>query len=78
MPDGRFLGTVDSVGTTRFNRAGAQAAAYSNIAVASTPGGRRVYMMDLVQGRIRVLERIEPRCPVLPGRHVRTFCTGES
>ncbi len=60
-PDGRFLGVVGTAGVPRFNRAGAQAAACSNIAIACAPDGRRIYVMDYALGRIRVLEQVKAR-----------------
>lgn len=55
--DGECLGLVGYVGTQRFRRAGPQAASCSNIAVAATPDGRRVYVMDYTANAIRVLQR---------------------
>lgn len=55
--DGKFLGVVGTVGVSRFNRASAQAAACSNIAIACPPNGDRIYVMDFEDGRIRVLQR---------------------
>lgn len=56
-PDGKCLGLVGYIGVTRFNRAGALAASCSNIAIAVTPDGRRVYVMDYKKKLIRVLEK---------------------
>jgi len=55
--DGRFLGLVGYVGVERFTRAGQLAASCSNIAIATTRDGRRVYVMDFKQNTIRVLEK---------------------
>lgn len=55
--DGKFLGLVGYVGTTRFSRAGGLAASCSNIAIAVTAGGDRVYVMDYPNKKIRVLEK---------------------
>ncbi len=56
-PDGKFLGLVGYVGVTRFTRASALAASCSNIAIAVTPDGRRVFVMDYKKRLIRVLEK---------------------
>jgi len=55
--DGKFLGLVGYVGTKRFSRAGHTAAACSNIAIAATPDGSRVYVLDFGKHVIRVLEK---------------------
>ena len=55
--DGKFLGLVGYAGVKRFARAGSLAASCSNIAIAVTPDGRRVYVMDYKGKRIRVLEK---------------------
>ena len=55
--DGKFLGLVGTVGAQRFTSAGPLAASCSNIAIAVTADGRRVYVMDYKGKRIRVLER---------------------
>jgi len=56
-PDGKFQGLVGYVGTTRFTQAGGLAASCSNIAIAVTPDGARVYVMDYKDRKIRVLEK---------------------
>lgn len=56
-PDGTFLGLVGYTGVARFSRAGQQAAACSNIAVAVGRDGDRVYVMDYKTNQIRVLQR---------------------
>jgi len=56
-PEGKFLDLVGYAGVSRFNRASGLAAACSNIAIAVTADGSRVFAMDFKQGRIRVLER---------------------
>jgi len=55
--DGKFIGLVGYVGTTRFSRASGLAASCSNIAIAVTPDGSRVYVMDYKARKIRVLEK---------------------
>lgn len=54
---GEYLGLVGYVGVERFSQAGMQAASCSNIAIAATPDGSRVYVMDLKSNLIRVLEK---------------------
>ncbi len=54
---GEFLGLVGYVGVDRFTRASAHAAACSNMAIAATAEGDRVYVMDYRPGAIRVLQR---------------------
>jgi len=56
-PDGTFLGLVGSIGVERFNTAGGLAASCSNIAIAVTRDGRRVYVMDYKNSLIRVLDQ---------------------
>jgi sugar lactone lactonase YvrE len=55
--DGKYLGLVGYVGVERFTRAGRTAASCSNIAIAVTPDGSRVYVMDYTENLIRVLQR---------------------
>ncbi len=55
--DGKLLGLVGHVGVERFTRAGGLAASCSNIAIAVTPDGKRVYVMDYKNNQIRVLEK---------------------
>ena len=55
--DGKFLGLVGYVGLQRFTRAGGLAASCSNMAIAVTPDGSRVYVMDVKNNIIRVLEK---------------------
>lgn len=55
--DGKLLGQVGYAGTTRFSNAGGLAASCSNIAIAVTPDGDRVYVMDYKDNRIRVLQK---------------------
>jgi len=55
--DGKFLGLVGYVGVERFSRAGGLAASCSNIAIAATPDGSRVYVMDFKRSLVRVLEK---------------------
>ena len=55
--DGAFLDLVGYVGVQRFQRAGHMAASCSNIAIAATPDGGRVYVMDFKGNLIRVLEK---------------------
>lgn len=57
--DGGFLGLVGYVGADRFQSAGPNAAACSNMAIAVTPDGNRVYVMDYKNKLIRVLQRKE-------------------
>lgn len=58
---GEFLGLVGYVGVERFSQAGMLAASCSNIAIAATPDGGRVYVMDLKNNVIRVLEKRRPQ-----------------
>ncbi len=55
--DGQFLSLVGYVGVDRFNRAGRQASSCSNMALAVTPDGSRVYIMDVKKNVVRVLQR---------------------
>jgi hypothetical protein len=55
--DGAFLNLVGTVGVERFNTAGHLAASCSNIAIAVTRDGRRIYVMDYKNSLIRVLEQ---------------------
>ncbi len=55
--DGQFLSLVGYVGVNRFNRAGGQASSCSNMALAVTPDGNRVYIMDVKNNVVRVLQR---------------------
>lgn len=55
--DGKYLGLVGYVGTQRFTQAGHLASTCSNIAIAATPDGSRVYVMDYKGNRIRVLQK---------------------
>ena len=73
--DGEYLGLVGYVGTERFTRAGGLAASCSNIAIAVTPSGSRVYVMDYKNNLIRVLKKKETDgCyTVRPRRRVRFF-----
>jgi sugar lactone lactonase YvrE len=57
--DGKFLGLVGYVGVERFNRATRLAASCSNIAVAVSADGSRVYVLDLKNNLIRRLARKE-------------------
>ena len=56
-PDGQFLDLVGYAGVTRFSNAGGLAASCSNIAIAATPDGDRVYLMDYKDNKIRVLQK---------------------
>ena len=55
--DGKYLGLVGYVGVERFSNAGRLAASCSNIAIAVTPDGERVYVMDFKNNLIRVLRK---------------------
>ena len=55
--DGKYLGLVGYVGVERFTNAGRLAASCSNIAIAVTPDGSRVYVMDNKNNLIRVLQK---------------------
>ncbi len=59
-PDGKFLGLVGYVGVARFQNAGGLAASCSNIAIAVVPGGDRVYVQDVKNNIVRVLDRKKP------------------
>ena len=54
---GEYLDLIGYVGVERFTRAGGLAASCSNIAIETTPDGRRVYVMDYKNNLIRVLEK---------------------
>lgn len=54
-PDGKFLGLVGQVGVQRFTRAGRTAASCSNITIAVTRDGNRVFVQDVGRNIIRVL-----------------------
>ena len=56
-PEGKFLGLVGYVGTSRFNRAGRQAAACSNITLAVSKDASRIYVLDFQKNLIRILEK---------------------
>jgi outer membrane biosynthesis protein TonB len=54
--NGEFLDLVGYVGTERFWHGSGLAASCSNMAIAVTSDGRRVYVMDYKNNRIRVLD----------------------
>jgi hypothetical protein len=54
---GKLLGLVGYVGVERFSAAGGLAASCSNIAIAVSPGGDRVYVVDSKSNLVRVLEK---------------------
>lgn len=54
-PDGKFLGLVGQVGVQRFTRAGRTAASCSNITIAVTKDGNRVFVQDVARNIIRIL-----------------------
>ena len=56
-PDGEFIDLVGYVGTERFWHGSGLAASCSNMAIAVTGDGRRVYVMDYKNNRIRVLDK---------------------
>ena len=55
--DGKFLDLVGYVDTNRFEHGSGLAASCSNIAIAVTPDGQRVYVMDYKNSMIRVLQK---------------------
>jgi len=55
--EGEFLDLVGYVGTERFWHGSGLAASCSNMAIAATSDGRRVYVMDYQNNRIRVLDK---------------------
>lgn len=55
--DGEFLSLVGHAGVDRFDRAGHFASTCSNIAIAVTGDGKRVYVMDYRNNLIRVLQK---------------------
>ncbi len=55
--DGKLIDLVGYVDTQRFRRGSSMASACSNMALAVTPDGDRVYVMDYQNNRIRVLQR---------------------
>ncbi len=57
--DGRFLGLVGHIGTTRFNQAGRLAASCSNIAVAVSQDQSRIYVLDFAKNLIRIMVKID-------------------
>ena len=57
--DGQFLGLVGYVGTERFWNGSGLAASCSNMAIAVTNDGQRVYVMDYKNSQIRILEKKE-------------------
>jgi len=58
-PDGKYLSLVGYMGTARFERGSGLAASCSNMAIAVLPKGKRVYVMDYKDNRIRVLQERE-------------------
>ncbi len=56
-PGGEYLGLVGYVGVQRFTKSGGMAASCSNMAIAVTPDGGTVYVMDHKNNMIRVLKR---------------------
>ena len=50
-------GSVGYLGVDRFTNAGGLAASCSNIAIAATPDGRRVYVMDYKNNIVRILQQ---------------------
>jgi len=55
--DGKYLGLVGYVGVERFQSAGRLAASCSNIAIAVSANGDRVYVLDIKSNLIRVLQK---------------------
>ncbi|MEE8452802.1 MAG: hypothetical protein V3R99_12835 [Thermoguttaceae bacterium] len=55
--EGKFLGLVGYVGTTRFSSASGMAASCSNISIAVAAEGDRIYVMDYTNRHIRVLQK---------------------
>ena len=55
--EGEFLGLVGHAGVDRFDRASHFASTCSNIAIAVTGDGKRVYVMDYRNNLIRVLQK---------------------
>jgi hypothetical protein len=56
-PDGRFLGLVGYLDVERFTRGGRLASSCCHIPIAVTPHGKRVYVTDVKENIIRVLQR---------------------
>jgi hypothetical protein len=54
--DGKYLDLTGYVGLQRINQAGGLAASCSNVAIAVTPNGGKVYIQDVKKNLIRVLE----------------------
>jgi len=54
-PDGKFLGLIGEVGVQRFTRAGRTAASCSNMTLAVSKDGSRIFVQDVAQNVIRVL-----------------------
>ena len=55
--DGKLLGLVGYVGVDRFQSASQLAASCSNMAIAVTPSGDRIYLVDVKHKCIRVLQK---------------------
>jgi DNA-binding beta-propeller fold protein YncE len=58
--DGELIDLVGYVDTQRFRRGSAMASSCSNMALAASPDGERVYVMDYQNNKIRVLQRKAP------------------
>jgi Ca2+-binding EF-hand superfamily protein len=56
-PEGEFLGLVGYLDVERFTRGGVIAASCCHMPIAVTPDGDRVYVTDVKENTIRVLER---------------------
>jgi sugar lactone lactonase YvrE len=56
-PDGKLIELVGYSDVTRFTRAGRLAASCSNIAIGLSPDGKRIYVQDLKENTIHILER---------------------
>ena len=60
-PDGQLKSLVGYVGTDRFTKGSRLAASCSNMCLAASEDGSRVYVLDFKNNFIRVLARNEPK-----------------
>ena len=56
-PEGKYLGLVGYFDTERFSRGGRVASSCCHIPIAVTPDGERVYVTDVKENIIRVLQK---------------------
>ena len=70
--DGKFLGLVGHIGTTRFNQAGRLAASCSNIAVAVSQDQSRIYVLDFAKNLIRIMVKNDADSAKVKDKHNST------